>query len=105
MLMGARSISRKLPHLSHQDSRSASNGSHLAANKVSSSWERSRGIVESDRMRRSTIGRWTEDKARRKVQFLHLEFRECSCSERTWRRVQAVGHLILNCSTGCLEDT
>ncbi|GFS00685.1 hypothetical protein ElyMa_002820200 [Elysia marginata] len=50
MLMSARPISR-ITHLSHQDSCPAAHGSHLTANKVPNSRERSRfrGIEESDR--------------------------------------------------------
>ncbi|GFS26454.1 hypothetical protein ElyMa_007054600 [Elysia marginata] len=44
-------IARRLTHLSHQDSCPAAHGSHLTANKVPNSRERSRfrGIEESDR--------------------------------------------------------
>ncbi|GFR95644.1 hypothetical protein ElyMa_000949600 [Elysia marginata] len=49
--MGARPKSRRQTHLNHQDHHPASHGSHLTANKVPNSRERSRfrGIEESDR--------------------------------------------------------
>ncbi|GFS06296.1 hypothetical protein ElyMa_001219900 [Elysia marginata] len=51
MLMGARPNSRRQTHLNHQDPHPAAHGSHLTANKVPNSRERSRfrGIEESDR--------------------------------------------------------
>ncbi|GFR70040.1 hypothetical protein ElyMa_003774500 [Elysia marginata] len=51
MLMGARPNSRRQTHFNHQDPHPASHGSHLKANKVPNSRERSRfrGIEESDR--------------------------------------------------------
>ncbi|GFR97556.1 hypothetical protein ElyMa_000995500 [Elysia marginata] len=51
MLMGARPNSCRQTHLNHQDPHPASNGSHLTANKVPNSRERSRFrcIEESDR--------------------------------------------------------
>ncbi|GFS01545.1 hypothetical protein ElyMa_004584500 [Elysia marginata] len=53
MLMGARPISRRLTHLSHQDSCPSAYGSHLTANKVPNSRDRSRfrGIEESGRQK------------------------------------------------------
>ncbi|GFR66932.1 LOW QUALITY PROTEIN: hypothetical protein ElyMa_000240500 [Elysia marginata] len=52
MLPGARLIACRLARLNHQDPRSNAHGSHLTANKVPNSRERSRfrGIEESDRM-------------------------------------------------------
>ncbi|GFR76880.1 hypothetical protein ElyMa_002224500 [Elysia marginata] len=51
MLPGARLVACKLARLNHQDPRSNAHGSHLTANKVPNSRERSRfrGIEESDR--------------------------------------------------------
>ncbi|GFR99053.1 hypothetical protein ElyMa_002783500 [Elysia marginata] len=51
MLPGARLVACKLARLKHQDPRSNAHGSHLTANKVPNSRERSRfrGIEESDR--------------------------------------------------------
>ncbi|GFR88838.1 hypothetical protein ElyMa_000779200 [Elysia marginata] len=51
MLMSARLFSCRLTHLSYQDSCPSAHGSHLTANKVPNSRERSRfrGIEESDR--------------------------------------------------------
>ncbi|GFR90862.1 hypothetical protein ElyMa_006160500 [Elysia marginata] len=51
MLMSVRLISCRLTHRSHQDSCPFAHGSHLTANKVPNSRERSRfrGIEESDR--------------------------------------------------------
>ncbi|GFS23284.1 hypothetical protein ElyMa_001636100 [Elysia marginata] len=69
MLPGARLVACKLSRLNHQDPRSKAHGSHLTANKVPNSRERSRfrGIEESvGRDDRSTTGRCKEDKARRK---------------------------------------
>ncbi|GFR92464.1 hypothetical protein ElyMa_000868700 [Elysia marginata] len=53
MLMGARPNSRRQTHLNHQDPHPASHGSHLTANKVPNSRERSRfrGIEESGRQK------------------------------------------------------
>ncbi|GFR91771.1 hypothetical protein ElyMa_000852000 [Elysia marginata] len=51
MLPGAHLVACKLARLNHQDPHSNSHESHLTANKVPNSWERSRfrGIEESDR--------------------------------------------------------
>ncbi|GFR66783.1 hypothetical protein ElyMa_000236100 [Elysia marginata] len=51
MLMGARPNSCRQTHLNHQNPHPAAHGSHLTANKVPNSRERSRfrGIEESDR--------------------------------------------------------
>ncbi|GFR83020.1 hypothetical protein ElyMa_005966000 [Elysia marginata] len=51
MLMGARPNSCRQTHLNHKDPHPASHGSHLTANKVPNSRERSRfrGIEESHR--------------------------------------------------------
>ncbi|GFR84265.1 hypothetical protein ElyMa_004146500 [Elysia marginata] len=51
MLPGARLVACKLARLNHQDPRSNAHGSHLTANKVPNSRERSRfrGIEESGR--------------------------------------------------------
>ncbi|GFR66236.1 hypothetical protein ElyMa_001964600 [Elysia marginata] len=67
MLMGTRRVARRQTHLNHQDSCPAAHGSHLTANKVPNSRERSRfrGIEESRQNDISTRGRGTEDKARR----------------------------------------
>ncbi|GFR98129.1 hypothetical protein ElyMa_006342100, partial [Elysia marginata] len=68
MLPGARLVACKLARLNHQDPRSNAHGSHLTANKVPNSRERSRfrGIEESDRTTEARQEDGKKTKPRRK---------------------------------------
>ncbi|GFR60314.1 hypothetical protein ElyMa_000075800 [Elysia marginata] len=96
MLMGARPNSRRQTNLNHQDPHPAAHGSHLTANKVPNSRERSRfrGIEESDGT--TEIRQEGGKKTKQEGKCLSLTAPYCVTRESIWAGRRSTDTLALN---------